>query len=87
MNCSSTKEALPIIQELDAYCSQAAVCELLKERGTTLFEKIAATQPYAVVDIPLTSLPAGIPKTLGSMRIAAFFPNVQTKIERHPNSQ
>jgi len=87
MNRSITAEVRPILQELEAYFSQAAVLQLLKERGAPLFGQISVAQPYAVTDIPLIALPKEIPEIIGSIRIAAFFPNVQTKIERHPNSQ
>ena len=87
MNRSITAEVRPIIQELEAYFNQATVLQFLKERGVPLFDQISASRPYAVTDIPLTALPKETPEIMGCIRIAVFFPNIQTKIERHPNSQ
>ncbi|WP_394747821.1 hypothetical protein [Spongiimicrobium salis] len=87
MNRSLSEEIRPTIAELQAYFDQTDIRNALEASGFPLLKQVSKAEPYAVATMSLEKLPKGMPPMIGSIRIAAFFPEAQTKVERHPNSR
>lgn len=76
----------PDIKKLDAFFNSKMQRDKLLEIANKLLPKISEKEPYAVQNIKLSELGENLPDLVGSLRVAVFFPNIETKVERHPNS-
>lgn len=86
MNRSITSGIRPVIALLDRFFRRPETLELLQKTSKPLVSNVSETSPYAVVPLPLETFGDSLPDQVGSIRVAAFYPNASTRIERHPNS-
>jgi len=85
-NSSITVAKRPTIIALNSYIQQREVYTLLSEKAKFLYPKISKHSPYAVENVAVEALGNSIPKEIATVRVAVFYPNQETRIERHPNS-
>ncbi|NAS29992.1 hypothetical protein GTQ40_03315 [Flavobacteriaceae bacterium R38] len=85
-NNSITSKIRPVVVELDNFFSNPSIFKKLTTISKELLPEISAEQPYAVRDVSTREFGENLPGEVGSIRVAVFFPNEETKIERHPNS-
>ena len=70
------------VEDLNLFVNESAVNEQMMELVQSLLPKISLENPYAVADLKIS-----FPENIGSIRVAVFYPGVETKVERHPNSR
>lgn len=85
-NRSIPRALRPTLQTYRAFIWAPNTARVVEATAENLISGISPDAPYAFATLDLGSLDPKPPPGVGTIRIAVFYPDGETRVERHPNS-